>query len=91
MHGSFRQAKFATLAAFVLVVLFWIFFNASKHISALAQVNVFNEDPYDAVGSFGIQLAILAAVLSFVRILRPYPKGITPENLLLILRGDAVP
>jgi hypothetical protein len=90
MHGSFRQAKFATLAAVVLVVLFWIFFNASKHISALAQVNVFNEDPYDAVGSFGIQLAILAAVLSFVRILRPYPKGITPENLLLILRGDAV-
>jgi hypothetical protein len=90
MHRSFRQTKYATFAAVLLVMLFWIFFDASKHVQALLQVNVFDEDPYDAVGSFGIQLAILAAALSFVRILRPYPRGISTENLLLILRGDAV-
>lgn len=74
----------------LLTLLFWSFFDASKHDPTLAKVNVFTEDPYDAVGSFGIQLAMLSALVSFLRILRPYPKGITFNNLLLILRGNAV-
>jgi hypothetical protein len=60
------------------------------HYPVLVKVNVFIEDPYDAVGSFGIQLAVLSALVSFVRILRPYPKGITSNNLILILHGNAV-
>jgi hypothetical protein len=93
-----RDVKTATLITGVLAVLFVIFFNTSKHDPALAQANVFIDDPYDAVGSFGVQLVLLAALLSLVRILRPYPRadtlaylpGPTPSNLLLILRGDAV-
>jgi hypothetical protein len=86
----FRQAKFATVITCLLAVLFWIFFDVSKHDPALAQANVFAEDPYDAVGSFGIQLAMLSALISFVRIVRPYPKGIAVGHLTLILRGNAV-
>jgi hypothetical protein len=86
----FRQAKFATVMICLLTLLFWIFFDASKHNPTLAKVNVFLQDPYDAVGSFGIQLALLSALVSFLRILRPYPKGITCTHLLLILRGNAV-
>lgn len=86
----FRQVKFATLTICLLTSLFLIFFNVSKHYPALVEVNPFIEDPYDAVGSFGIQLAVLSALVSFVRILRPYPQGITSRNLLLILHGDAV-
>jgi hypothetical protein len=67
-----------------------LFFNLSKHNPFLSPANVFNEDPYDAVGSFGIQLASLAVLLSFIRILRPGPSGSAPGNLGLILRGDLV-
>jgi len=34
-------------------------FDNSKNIPLLAVVNPFTEDPYEAVGSFGIQLAFL--------------------------------
>ncbi len=87
---SFRQLQLATLITCLLAFLFFIFFNASKHDPALVKANVFIEDPFDAVGSFGIQLALLAGLISFVRILRPYPKGVTPDGLSLIFRGDAV-
>jgi len=86
----FRQAKFATVMICLLTLVFWIFFDASKHDPTLMKANVFVQDPYDAVGSFGIQLAMLSALISFVRILRPYPQGITLNHLLLILRGNAV-
>jgi len=56
----------------------------------LVKVNAFAEDPYDAVGSFGIQLAVLCAVVSFLRIIRLYSNGITPNNLSLILRRNTV-
>jgi hypothetical protein len=85
-----RQTRFATLAVCLPTALFLVFFNVSKHYPALVKVNVFIEDPYDAVGSFGIQLAVLSALVSFVRVLRPYPKGIASNNLVLILHGNTV-
>jgi hypothetical protein len=85
-----RQACLATLAASLVAALFWVFFNASKHWPSLAAVNIFAEDPYDAAGSFGIQLAGLAALLSLVRSLRPEPQGPTLARLALILRGNVV-
>lgn len=85
---QFRQVQRITLAAFTLALAFNIFFEVSKHLPALQKVGVFIQDPYDAVGSFGIQLAFLASLFSMVRILRPYPNGIKLENLSLILRGD---
>jgi len=86
----YKQVLFSTVATLLVVGVFWIFFDASKHNGLLMKANVFLEDPYDAVGSFGIQLACLGAVLSVVRVLRPYPQGITCEPLRRILRGEAV-
>jgi hypothetical protein len=46
-----RQLKGIAFLAFVLAVLFYLFFQVSKHHPALSQVNAFAEDPYDAIGS----------------------------------------
>jgi hypothetical protein len=83
--------KRRALVVLGLVLLFFLFFDASKHDPVLASASAFLEDPYDAVGSFGVQLAVLAALLSLVRAFRPYPAGQAPTSqTLLILRGNVV-
>jgi hypothetical protein len=85
------KLKSATILTCTLTILFFLFFDQSKHNPALAAVNPFIEDPYDAVGSFGIQLSLLAALLSLIRVFRSYATKEIPSNqLLLILRGDAI-
>ena len=85
-----NQAKIITFTTCLLAILFLIFFNISKHDPTLSKMDAFLEDPFDAVGSFGIQLAAMAAFISFVRAFRPYPQGMRTENLLIILRGNMV-
>jgi hypothetical protein len=87
---SFQRAKFATLIVCLLSMSFLTFFQISKHDPTLSAVNPFIDDLYDAVGSFGIQLAMLSALVAFVRILRPYPDGVTSDHIQLILHGGAV-
>ena len=65
--------------------MFVLFFDFSKHNAALAPLNPFLEDPFDAVGSFAIQLSSAAALLALLRILRPYPRGVSLKNMALIL------
>lgn len=72
----------------MLAVLFYLFFQVSKHNPALSQVNVFADDPYDSVGSFGVQIALFTALLSLVRAFRPYQPGEALDSQeLLLLRG----
>lgn len=86
MSGRLKVNALLTLA---LAVLFYVFFQVSKHNVALSQVNPFAEDPYDAVGSFGTQFALFAALLSLVRAFRPYQADKTLKNqVLLLLRGE---
>lgn len=86
MPGRLKVNAFFTL---VLAVLFYAFFQISKHNAALAQVNPFAEDPYDAVGSFGVQFALFAGLLSLVRAFRPYQSSDVLKNQeLLLLRGE---
>jgi hypothetical protein len=86
-----RSFKTISFVVFLLTIFFLGFFENSKNIPLLAVVNPFAEDPYDAVGSFGIQLAFFAALLSLVRAFRPYPtKEISTNQQLLILRGETV-
>lgn len=88
---STSQIRPLTFAVFLLALLFLVFFQITKQIPALAQVNPFGEDPYDAVGSFAIQVTLAAALLSFLRVLRPYrTRGITTIQYLLILRGNGL-
>jgi hypothetical protein len=70
-------------------VLFYLFFQISKHNADLSQVNAFADDPYDAVGSFAVQFALFTALLSLVRAFRPYQPGKALDSQqLLLLRGE---
>jgi hypothetical protein len=85
MPGQLKVRAFIT---FMLAVLFYLFFQISKHNPALSHVNAFAEDPYDAVGSFGVQLAVFTALLSLVRAFRPYqPKQALDSQKVLLLRS----
>ena len=89
--GFGRQRKLVSISIFLLAILFYIFFDACKHIPSLAEVNPFAVDPYDAVGSFGIQLALFAALLSLIRMFRPYTGDeIIAYQKELIRRGEMI-
>jgi multisubunit Na+/H+ antiporter MnhB subunit len=88
---SSRQYQWLTVAVFLFALLFLAFFDRSKHDPALAAVNPFVEDPYDAVGSFAIQLTTFAALLSLFRAFRPHTaQELTSSRFALILRGVAL-
>lgn len=57
---------------FGLGCLFYWSFMFAKHDPALRGVIPFGDDPYDAVGSFGVMVGMLIALLSLVRAFRPY-------------------
>jgi hypothetical protein len=63
----------AVLVFGLAVLLFWAFMFA-KHDPALRNIIPFGDDPYDAVGSFGVIVGILSALISLVRAYRPYPE-----------------
>ncbi len=86
-----RRLRLISLASFALSLFFLVFFFLCKHNPALAAVSPFAEDPYDAVGSFGVQLSMAAALLSLVPALRPYAKeGDLAGRSLRIVRSCAV-
>jgi hypothetical protein len=65
------ELKLTSLFIFALAVLFYAFFMYAKHDPALSAVNGFADDPYDAVGSFGIQAAMFLGLLCLIRAFRP--------------------
>ena len=86
-----RKLKTSALLVFGLSILFYLFFDFCKHAPGIEAANPFASDPYDAVGSFGLMLAMLAALLMLVRVFRPYPQTrMPPAQLLLALRAGAV-
>ncbi len=62
--------RLASVAALLLTILFVIFFDRAKHDVGLVRVNPFAEDPYDAVGSFGVQLGFACSILAVLRAFR---------------------
>jgi hypothetical protein len=86
----YQQLKIISFIVCILTVLFITFFNISKHNVYFKEVMVFGDDPYDAVGSFGVQLAAFSALLLLIRVFRPYPDGISLENFSLIFQGFIV-
>jgi hypothetical protein len=86
-----KRLRLAALLVFGLSIIFYLFFDFCKHAPALGTANPFAEDPYDAVGSFGIQLAFVSALLTLLRAFRPYPqKEATAGQVLILLRSGAV-
>lgn len=88
MPKSFRPT---VITVFALSVLFMVFFFAVKHVAPLVHVNPFAEDPFDAVGGFGVQLALFTALLCILRVFVPHSvKEISASQKLFIIRGCTV-
>ncbi|BCL78295.1 hypothetical protein ccbrp13_07600 [Ktedonobacteria bacterium brp13] len=81
-----KRLRVAACLTAVLAVLFYLFFQVSKHNVALSPVNAFANDPYDSVGSFGVQFALFTALLTLVRAFRPYQanKALDGQQLLVV-------
>jgi hypothetical protein len=62
--------RLASIGAFLLTALFIIVLDRAKHDFGLVRVNPFAEDPYDAVGSFGVQLGFACSILALLRAFR---------------------
>ena len=77
--------KINALISLALVILFYFFFMTSKHNPPLSAVNAFAEDPYDAVGSFGVQAAAFLGILSLMRAFRPYRVSAPSEEQKIFL------
>ncbi|MHB1936310.1 MAG: hypothetical protein ACYCOR_06965 [Acidobacteriaceae bacterium] len=77
MPKSFKLSAFLIL---VMSVLFFLFFEISKHDPVFSHVNAFAEDPYDGIGSMGIQAAAMLAALSLLRVFWPYRTNEISEN-----------
>ncbi len=83
-----RSLKLTSISVFLLSLLFTAFFFISKQGHIFSSFNPFAEDPFDAVGSFGIQLSLFAALLCILRSFRPYEEGEPPANQkVLLFRG----
>ncbi len=67
-----RALKRNALIVFGLAAVFYWSFMFAKHSPALRTIIPFGDDPYDAVGSFGVIAAMLISLLSLVRAFRPY-------------------
>jgi hypothetical protein len=68
-------------------VLFYLFFQINKG-NPLVEANPFTNDPYDAVGSIAIQVALFISLLSYARVLRWRDDPTQATKARLILRGN---
>jgi hypothetical protein len=80
-----RVTALITLAA----VVFYLFFQVNKH-GPFRDINPFGEDPYDAIGSFAIQVALLIGILTYARVLRLWAAPSQATKTRLILRGNVL-
>lgn len=70
-------------------VFYWAFMFA-KHDPALRPMIPFDEDPYDAVGSFGVIVAVLAGIVALARAFRPYLAAPDVARRMVLVRTQAV-
>jgi len=89
MPKAFKRNAVIVLA---LVVFFGWAFMFAKHDPDLRYIIPFGQDPYDAVGSFGVIAGILIAMVSLVQAFRPYRKGppTTAQRVYLVRSQESV-
>jgi hypothetical protein len=81
---SMRQdvlLKLNSLLAICLAIIFYLFFQFTKHDPVLAAIMPFGNDPYDAVGSFGVIIGVFLSMLAVIRVLRR--KRNDQQNILI--------
>ncbi len=71
-------------------LLFFFFFQFTKHYELVVHINPFANDPFDAVSSFGLQLSVLSALMAIVRLIRPYEAAQQSTREAAVLRLDLV-
>jgi hypothetical protein len=77
----------AVIVAGLAALFYWSFMFA-KHDPALRNAIPFGDDPYDAVGSFGVIVGMLVALLSFFRAFRPYREVPTMAQRVYLVRSQ---
>jgi hypothetical protein len=82
-----RRIHRVTASIFCAAVVFYLFFQLNKG-GPFRDINPFAEDPYDAVGSFTIQAALLIGLLTYARALRLRRESAEVSKTRLILRGN---
>jgi len=83
--------RMASATGLLLSALFIVLFDRAKHDPDLLCVNPFAVDPFDAVGSFGVQVALAAGVLAALKAFRPSVPGESfPVRQAYVLRSVAV-
>jgi len=86
---SIRRVHRVTALISVTGVIFCLFFQVNKG-GPFRDVNPFGVDPYDAVGSFAIQIALLVGLLTYARALRWLDDPAQAAKARLVLRGNAL-
>ncbi len=81
-----RIHRVTALIAFAAIV-FYLFFQINKS-GPFRDINPFGVDPYDAVGSFALQGALLIGLLTYARALRLRDAPTQATKTRLILRGN---
>src|ERR1700759_205720 len=71
-----------------LAALFFWSFMFAKHDPALRNIIPFGDEPYDAVGSFGVIAGMLIALLSFLRAFRPYREAPATAQRVYLIRAQ---
>jgi hypothetical protein len=88
-HRRASQVYRVTTATTLTAIVFWKFFDVTKH-GPLGDINPFANDPYDIVGSFAFQVALLVGVLNYARALRLKECPSATPRARLIVRGNLI-
>jgi len=83
---SIKRMHRVSALILLTAVLFYLFFQVNKR-SPFVEANPFAADPYDAVGSIAIQVAVLISLLTYGRVIR-WRDDPEQEKGRLILRGN---
>lgn len=86
---SAQRLHHVTALVFISAIAFCFFFQLNK-AGPLRDINPFAEDPYDAVGSFAVQAALLIGLLSYARALRLRRDRAQAAKARLVLRGNVL-
>ena len=86
VEQTIKHIHRVTALIFVAAIAFYLFFQINKR-SPFVEANPFAVDPYDAVGSIAIQVALLISLLTYARVIR-WRNDPNQDKGRLILRGN---
>ena len=87
VYKNIKNFNLTVIIIFINVVLFCIFFQSNK-IGAMAKINPFTVDPYDAVGSIAIQICIAVSFLNLAHYVSFKKEGyVNIDKLTFTFRG----